>query len=877
MLRLDALRRGAPEFLGALCILTLTSPIAPRASARPVISGEAATARHLASSPAGCVLTGTVVDSLSGRPVAQVSISLADGKGADLTHADGHYLILGVASGTHELRLRHVAYDATVRRIRVPESCDTLVLNLRLHPRVYPVIELVVKADRVVPLTDGEETRYTIPQGALRSWGVDEPLEVVRQLPGVVLLGDRPFFRGVGLEQVLPLLDGVPAREPLKGQWILLPPDALKLTQFTPGAFDAEYGQTLAGVLSLELPDGSRKHYLRLGAETDRPLRGLQDSQTTDIVRVTVGGPLPAPDLTYSASWQGHLTDGSHRYDHARPQQRLLGLSLGGRMNADLVGMARLAWDDRRRAHQASLLYLGSESRVKPYYYHYSLSGWVGYEPEYDRFTTFVDRATTADSAVFYDGPAHVPTHVRISRLLQGSTTKRWGTSVRLRCSVRAAEHRYSTQAEGLSLDDTEAARNWIRHETTRLNHQLEPFFATHGYYPEYEDGRSRELSTTASLEVRAGGHDLSAGGGAALGRHRFLAARSIVDWSPLGSLTRWMHTLDGFAYLQDTWYSDVHSSMTLALRWDERRISRYPGNARAATVSPRIGFRQPFSDRDALHVQYGVLYQFPMLLDQFLRQNDMTAPRADVAPQACRAFEMGIQHHLSEHAVLYVAVHDREYSDLAFSLRDASEADELFPGVAAPPSSVSLESKGVEILLDHQFHPALVGQIHAEVGDQSSGGTTVPWGRAVTIAGWLTARPRGTLELSLLGRWDTGQPYSVCLRQRGCTHDQLYTGTLPSPLDLDLSARWSPVGGHGKTHLILEVRNLINRRIATFNFGLYSTTVGVGNFIAYFDRYRRPGGYLVDSGDAVWGFPCDNPLTRTDGRNLRLGVETEL
>jgi hypothetical protein len=826
---------------------------------------------------------GTVVDSLSGRPVAQVSISLAGGKGADRTGVDGRYLIPGVASGAQELRLRHVAYEATVRHIRVPEPCDTLVFNVRLRPRVYPVEELVVSADRVVPLTDGEKTRYTIPHEAIRSWGADEPFEIVRRLPGVVLLGDRPFFRGVGLEHVLPLLDGVPAREPLRGQWILVPPDALRLTRFTPGAFDAEYGQTLAGVLSLELPEGSPEHHLRVGSETDRLFGGLQNSQTTDIVRVTVGGPLPARAFTYSASWQGRLTDGSHRYDHALPVQRLLAFSLGERMRADLVGMARLAWDDRKRSHQASLLYLGSESRVKPYYYHYSGRGWVGYEPAYDRYTAFVDPGATSDSVVFYDAPAHVPTHVRTSRLLQGSTTKRWGTSAKLRCSLRAAEHRYSARADGLAFGNAEEARYWIRHETTRLSplvgftHQVERFFALHGYYPEYEDGRSREVSTTAGLNVRAGRHDVAGGGGATLGRHRLFAARSSVDWSPLGSLTRWMHTVDRFAYLQDTWYSDLHSSMTLALRWDERRISQYPGNAHEATLSPRIGFCQPFSDRDALHVQYGVLYQFPMLLDQFLRQTDTSPPFADVTAQASRAFEMGIQHHLSEHAVLYVAVHAREYSDLAFSLRDAAEADELFPGVGGPPPSMALESKGVAVLLDHQFHPALVGQIHVEVGDESSSGVTVPWGRAATISGWLTARPKAALELSLFGRWDTGQPYSVCLKKGGCRRDKPYSGTLPSPLDLDLSTRWTPGGGHGQAHLILEIRNLLNRRIATFNFGLYATSVRVGQFIAYYDRYGNPGGYLVDTGDAVRAIPIDNPLTRTDGRNLRLGVEVEL
>lgn len=844
----------------ARLVCVLATAVAPaRAAADPVL------------------LLGTVTDSITGRPVAQASASLAGGLGADLTDLDGRFRIPGVPPGSHTLRIRHTAYEEEVRRLAVPEGRDSIVVDVRLRPRVYTTGEFVVQADRVVPLTAGEKTRYTVPRSSLREWGVDDAAEIVRRLPGVVLLGNRAFFRGIGFEHVLPLLDGVPAREPLRGEWITPPPDALLLAHYTPGAFDAGTGQALAGIFEIELPGGSPRHEARASAETDRWMPALQDSQTTDLLQATVEGPIHGRIWSYAASWQGRLSDGSHRYSHARPGHRLLGLRLGDRMSADFVGMVRLICGDPARPPRAAITYLGREMRAKTYHHHYAREGWVGWSPEYDRYTTFVDPETTPDSVVFYDGPPHVPTRSRVSRLVQGSANLGRGQSASLRLSVRAAEHIYRSRPEGRAFHADEELVDWIRSDVTRSNHQEEAYFATHGFYPDYEDGASRELGAAAQFRARRGGHELSAGGGATAGRHRFAASRPGIDWMALGSLTRWTRTIDGFGYLQDTWWSDVHSSMTLALRWDARRLSRGRSDASASTMSPRIGFRQPFSDRDAIHVEYGVLYQFPTLLDNLLLASGEDDARIELKAQSSRAFEVGVQHHLSTRAVLYIAAHVVEYADITFSPREASEEDELFPGTTPRAAATTIESRGVEILLDHRFHRKLTGQFRFEAGDQSSEGAPLPWGREAVASGWLTARPTAAFDLSLFGRWDTGRPYSICLKKRGCDREQLYEGRLPSPLDLDLSARWSPGGRTGRAHLTLEVRNLLGRRIATFDFGSYGTSVGSGNFIAYYDRYARAGGYLLDTGSEVRPFHVENPQTRSAGRTIRLGLEASL
>lgn len=170
-----------------------------------------------------------------------------------------------------------------------------------------------------------------------------------------------------------------------------------------------------------------------------------------------------------------------------------------------------------------------------------------------------------------------------------------------------------------------------------------------------------------------------------------------------------------------------------------------------------------------------------------------------------------------------------------------------------------------------------MTGQLRVGLDDQTIEESTAPWSRAATVSGWVTARPGRGVSLTLFGRWDAGQPYSVCLDPKGwCDEDERYRGTLPDFFELDLASRWTPGGRAGSLHVSLEARNLLNRRIPTFNFGIYSSSVGVGNFIAYYDRFGRPGGYLTRSGPTEWATHIANPETLTEGRTVRLGLAAD-
>lgn len=820
-------------------------------------------------------IQGTVVDSVSGAPIHVASVTLEYAGRAALTDPEGRFRISQVVPGVHQLAVRHVAYDQRTVTIAVDADVDTVLIEISLIARAHRLQEITVGASRAMQLTSGMEAHYTLPRAVITELPIDNMTEIVKLLPGVVVSGDRPFFRGIGFEHIVPLIDGVQSREPLRGEWITPPPDAIQTADLVSSAFDAEHGQALGGVMAISLPDGGPTHHARLSYSGDRLSLASTADTRTDHMEVSAGGPLAGSSSFYSVAWQGRLSDTYLSYGHAAPEQTFFDIfSLGDRERGEQTGSVRLILSPEEGSWKAAATMLHVDQRRKHYHDHYSRSGWVGYEADYDRYTIYLDDPAEADSVVFNDSAPNVPTRRRRSTLAIGTFTKRFGARASARLHVRHSNHSYEAGIEGRDFKTNDDVLEWLHHETTRLNHQEDWFYATHGEYPEFEDGSSSELSAGGSFRLRSsGGHDLQIGAGGTVGRHQLLhvlAGSKILA----GSLDESMKSLDGYAYIQDTWWSDRLSSMKVGLRWDGQRISGYPGTAYGSTVSPRIGFHQPMSEVDAFHAQVGVLYQFPSLIGHFPQRRVFAGEGVTLTAQRTRAYEIGVQHHFSDKMIAYVGSYSREYSDVIFSERQPSEYDVLFTrGVSEEPQQ-TIEGYGVEIVIDHRFHPAIHGQLSMETGKMTRDGKEVPWSRKYFMGGWLLARPRTDLHLAMSWIWSAGRPYSICLKPKGCPDDRLYEGRLPDLFEVDLEAQWHLSGRFSRVRLKAEVRNALGRRTPSHDFGIYSSRVGVGNFLAYYDETGRAGGYLVDLGTAVRLVDISNPQTRRPGRNVRLGIE---
>jgi len=100
--------------------------------------------------------------------------------------------------------------------------------------------------------------------------------------------------------------------------------------------------------------------------------------------------------------------------------------------------------------------------------------------------------------------------------------------------------------------------------------------------------------------------------------------------------------------------------------------------------------------------------------------------------------------------------------------------------------------------------------------------------------------------------------------------------GRLPAPLDVNLAVRWGPKPRRVGFQVVAEIRNLLNRRIPTFDFGVDPMRMGSANFLAYYHEHNATGGYIVDLGDRTVESQVRNPETRAPGLNALAGVELQ-
>jgi hypothetical protein len=817
-------------------------------------------------------IEGIVLDSLTMEPIANASVLLAGTEDARMTDADGRFRFGGIRPGAYDLEVRHVGYLPRTRRaVPASPSQESGPLTIRMARRTYLMGEVLAAAPPVTPLTSGERASYTIHPAVLREFSMDRFVDVVKLLPGVTVSGDRPFFRGAGFEQVLPLIDGVPVREPIQGRWVLPPPQAVSSAELVTEAFGAENASVLGSVMSFRLAEGDTRTSARASYRTDRLSVTGDPSQRTDDAEVGISGPTPVGGLFYSASWQGRASDTRFHYDHARPDQSILGaISIGPRMEGNEALSLKLTLRPAQGATKLSATLIRARDRRKDYHDHYAQSGWVGFVPAYDRYTTFLAEPADADSAVYFDGPRAVPVSESRSTLALVTMAARPSSRSSVRLHALYGRHRLDTTFDGIDLSNAQLLRAWTRDGITSTAHQEEWFHATHGSIPEFSRGRSDEGQLGASAAARiAETHRLKLGMGVTAGRHRWVSITPAA--TILGSYDRTLEALDGFGYLEETWSTDRLSSMKLGLRYDLRRIRLGEGSSVGSTWSPMIAFHQPMTERDAFHMQAGISYQFP-ILQAYFNQNLDPDLGIDLDAQRLRFYEVGIQHHLGRKMVVSMGAYQRAYSDVVFSSRSLSELEAAF-GVRTLPSQF-IDTSGLEVVLDHQVSKALVGQASLVWSNTTNNNVEVPWSRRLYARSWISWHAATGLLATLTAAWDTGRPYTVCIKPRGCTEGQLMKGTLPQPFAVDIALRWGPKPRALGVQLLAEVRNLLDRRIPSFDFGVYPMRVGSANFLAYYHEQNETGGYIVDLGDGRVAAQVNNPQTLSAGRQVLLGIE---
>lgn len=285
-------------------------------------SGTYILIRAVRDEPARGHLAGRVIDGLTGAPLPNAGILLADASTGTTTDEEGLFNVSPLIAGKHRLIVSYVGYETGVDSVWIDPG-ESERITLRLQPKAYTMDAVIV---------DGIEQR--LPSSLLgvgELWNADLIRELSSGTPDVSraattvvgVTAQQPVadlhIQGGATGEHLMLLDGAPIRDPVNlGRHLgAFSPPAIKRLSIHKAGFGVEHGSHLSGVLAVEHDLGvenGRRFTLSLDpvsfnskAKLDFDLPGGRRTSVMGALRTSTWDVYRDPGITSSLEAQGQI------------------------------------------------------------------------------------------------------------------------------------------------------------------------------------------------------------------------------------------------------------------------------------------------------------------------------------------------------------------------------------------------------------------------------------------------------------------------------------------------------------------------------------------------------------------------------------------
>ena len=277
-------------------------------------------------------IAGTITDASTGESIPGANVRIDGTTQGASTNFDGEYVIIGVRPGVYTLVVSYIGYQSqNVENVRVRIDLTTTV-DAALQEESFGGEEITVQANRELFQKDVTATTATVSGDEIRELPVENFDQVVSLQAGVVTSGGQAHFRGGRAGEVGYLVDGVPVGDVYDGGLALeIENESVQELQVVTGAFNAEYGQALSGIVNVVTRDGSNDFEggievwggdyasdesgtVGLGTQAASlfPGTGVSDINPTNVrnVEATLAGPVLKDRLFFFASGRSFGNDG---------------------------------------------------------------------------------------------------------------------------------------------------------------------------------------------------------------------------------------------------------------------------------------------------------------------------------------------------------------------------------------------------------------------------------------------------------------------------------------------------------------------------------------------------------------------------------------
>ncbi len=255
-------------------------------------------------------IKGTITDAKTGELLPGATIMIKGTYFGAPSDFDGEYEIRKVNPGEYTVEASLMGYAKTIHTGVEVEAGETTMLDLELkQTHVFTGQEVIVVGKKPLLDIEATESRSVVTSDEISYSTMEDITDVVEAQAGVVRDGDQIHIRGGREYENSFIVDGISVQDPFSGgtEGLNLSAKSVETVEVLTGGFNAEYGQAMSGVIEVKTKEGSKRFEGSFTYKTDDIL--LAEGYNTDIVDLSLSGPLPFKGMSFFLSGYSLLSD----------------------------------------------------------------------------------------------------------------------------------------------------------------------------------------------------------------------------------------------------------------------------------------------------------------------------------------------------------------------------------------------------------------------------------------------------------------------------------------------------------------------------------------------------------------------------------------
>ena len=207
-------------------------------------------------------IAGTITDAATGETIPGANVVIQETMRGTTSDREGYYFIANVETGTYSVRASFIGYQpVTVTNVEVQPGQTTEVDFELAQATVEMDEEVVVTAERPLIEKDVTASVTRLQTREVTEQPTTDFTDVLTTLPSINRENGEVTVRGGDLSGVAFMIDGARAGNPLTQiPYTRVNIGAIQEVQVITGAFNAEYGEAMSGVVNVVTKEGGDEY-----------------------------------------------------------------------------------------------------------------------------------------------------------------------------------------------------------------------------------------------------------------------------------------------------------------------------------------------------------------------------------------------------------------------------------------------------------------------------------------------------------------------------------------------------------------------------------------------------------------------------------------